>query len=131
MDNRNDLLKNILPKIEFIRETESENETFQNDVLRPILKFQNDLIIQTFEIAIIENKIDFHKLKHHLKVAKVHDLFKSNIQFKQFNLGFIVAYFTTENFLFYTQNKKEVNKRIIALLIERICSQIEIVRNLA
>ncbi len=131
MDTRNTSIKHILPTIEFIRETDSENEAFQNNVLRPISKFQNELIIQNFEIALLENKIEFHKLKHHLKVAKVHDLFKSNIQFKQFNLGFIVAYFTTDDFLFYTQNKKEVNKRIIALLIERICSQIETIRNLA
>lgn len=125
MENREQQLKKILPEIEGNKPSDSVNESFQNDVLRPILKFQNELIIQYFEHFVLENKIDFGLLKHSHKITRVHDLFKTNIQFKQFYMGFIVAYFTSADFDFYTQNKKEVNKRIIAMLIERICSQLE------
>lgn len=125
MENRTQLLNSILPVIEGTKGTDSDNESFQNDVLRPILKFQNEIIILYFKHFLIESKIDFDKLKHSHKITKVHDLFKTNIQFKQFCLGFIVAYFSTVEFEYYTQNKKEINKRIIAMLIERICSQLE------
>ncbi len=128
MKNRQQHIKSILPAIEGNKPTDSPNEAFQNETLRPILKFQNELIIQYFEHFIVENKIEFSLLKYSHKITKVHDLFKTNIQFKQFYLGFIVAYFTADEFNFYTQNKKEVNKRIIALLIERICSQIESIK---
>ncbi len=128
MENREQQLKKILPSIEGNKPTDSLNEAFQNDTLRPILKFQNELIIQYFEHFLVESKIEFALLKYSHKVTKVHDLFKTNIQFKQFCLGFIVAYFTANEFQFYIQNKKEVNKRIIAMLIERICSQIELLK---
>lgn len=128
MENREKQLKNILPSIEGNKPTDSPNEAFQNDTLRPVLKFQNDLIIQYFENFIAENKIDFALLKYSHKITKVHDLFKTNIQFKQFYLGLIVGYFTKADFVFYSLNKKEVNKRIIAMLIERICSQIESIK---
>ncbi len=125
MNNRIELLKKILPDIEGNKPTNSANEAFQNDILRPILKFQNDLIILYFENFLSENKIDFSALKYSHKITKVHDLFKTNIQFKQFYLGLVVAFFSHQDFAFYVQNKKEVNKRIIAMLIERICSQLE------
>lgn len=128
MENRSKLIKNLMPHIESKDTSVSVNESFQNEVLRPILKFQNEIIIHYFEHFIVESKIDFHLIKHHLKIAQIHNLFKTNIQFKQFYLGLIVGLFTKEDFLFYTENKKEVNKRIIAMLIERLCSQIELIK---
>jgi hypothetical protein len=128
MENRDSLINGILPTITGNKATDNVNEAFQNDVLRPILKFQNTLLISYFEQFIVENKIDFHILKHHLKVAKIHDLFKTNIQFKQFYLGLIVGFLSQQQFEFYIQNKKELNKRIIAMLIERLCSQIELIK---
>ena len=125
MDTRDKQIKSILPKIQSDNTSASLNETFQNVTLRPILKFQNEIILQYFEQFIIENKIEFVLLKHHLKVAQINNLFKTNIQFKQFYLGLIVALFSINEFQFYTQNKKEMNKRIISMLIERLCSQIE------
>lgn len=125
MENRAQLLNSILPVIEGTKYTESDNESFQNDVLRPILKFQNDIIILYFKHFIVETKIEFNTLKYSHKVTRVHDLFKTNIQFKQFYLGLIVGYFSVEEFNHYTANKKEINKRIVAMLIERICSQLE------
>lgn len=128
MENRTQLLNGILPIIEGTKATDSDNESFQNDVLRPILKFQNEIIILYFNHFLIESKIDFQKLKHSHKITKVHDLFKTNIQFKQFSLGLIVGYFSSVEFEYYVENKKEINKRIIAMLIERICSQLEDVK---
>ena len=125
MDNRAKLLNSILPVIEGTKYTDNDNESFQNDVLRPILKFQNEIIILYFQHFILESKIEFNTLKHSHKVTRVHDLFKTNIQFKQFYLGLIVGYFSVEEFRHYSANKKEINKRIIVMLIERICSQLE------
>ena len=92
------------------------------------MKFQNELIIQYFDFFLIENKIEFSQLKYSHKISKIHELFKTNIQFKQFYLGLIVAFFTKKNFEYYVLNKKESNKRIITMLIERLCSQIEDIR---
>lgn len=125
MTTRTQQIKGILPKIDSNDTTVSEHESFQNETLRSILKFQNELIIQYFEHFIVESKIEFIKLKYTHKITKINDLFKTNIQFKQFYLGLIVGYFSSSEFQFYTLHKKEINKRIISMLIERICSQIE------
>lgn len=128
MDNRSQQIKNILPIIVSDNEKSSENEIFQNKTLRPILKFQNEICILYFEQFIIESKIEFINLKYNHKITKINDLFKTNIQFKQFYLGLIVAYFSISEFQFYILNKKEINKRIISMLIERLCSQIETIK---
>ncbi len=125
MTTRTQQIKNILPKIESNDTSVSEHESFQNETLRPILKFQNEIIVLYFEHFIVESKIEFIKLKYTHKITKINDLFKTNIQFKQFYLGLIVGYFSVNEFQFYTLHKKEINKRIISMLIERICSQIE------
>ena len=128
MTTRTQQIKGILPKIDSNDTTVSEHESFQNETLRSILKFQNELIIQYFEHFIVESKIEFIKLKYTHKITKINDLFKTNIQFKQFYLGLIVGYFSSPEFQFYTLHKKEINKRIISMLIERICSQIETIK---
>ena len=128
MTTRAQHIKGILPKIDSNDTTVSEHESFQNETLRPILQFQNEIIVLYFEHFIVESKIEFIKLKYTHKITKINDLFKTNIQFKQFYLGLIVGYFSTHEFQFYTEHKKEINKRIISMLIERICSQIETIK---
>ena len=67
MNTRTQLIKKILPHIDANNSSASVMETFQNDTLRPILKFQNTLIISYFEHFVIESKIDFVKME---KVAR-------------------------------------------------------------
>ncbi|MES2589098.1 MAG: hypothetical protein V4622_08965, partial [Bacteroidota bacterium] len=86
--------------------------------------FQNELVLSVFNHFLIENKIDFKSLERVSQSATIDNLLKQNSQVKQFYLGLICAFFSLEEFEFYTQNKKEINKRIISLLIERISSQV-------
>ena len=41
----------------------SEEERFQNQTLRPILKLQNDLLLASFQKYIVRGKNRFHELK--------------------------------------------------------------------
>ncbi|MFN5416529.1 MAG: glyoxalase [Flavobacteriia bacterium] len=123
MDSR-DVLKQILPVIEVEELNSLPIETFQTKTLRPILKFQNALILSVFNTFLIEYKVDFINLSKEKKKLKISEILKENLQVKQFYLGIIVAFFTQEELTLYFENKKEINKRIIALLIERISSQI-------
>jgi hypothetical protein len=43
-------------------------ESFQNSTLRPIAKFQNDILLSIFEDYIIRYKNVFHKLGHEEKL---------------------------------------------------------------
>jgi hypothetical protein len=60
------------------------------------------------------------------KIERLHDIFKNNIQQKQLMLGVVIGHFTNDEIVFYNANKKETTKRIITMLLERVCSQLEL-----
>lgn len=118
-------LKSILPEITIDNNKSSSIETFQSNTLRPILKFQNEILIMYFNNALKENKIEFNALTFSKKTFSIHQLLKTNHALKQTLLGFMIGFFSDEEMSFYLENKKEINKRLIAMIIERLCSQIE------
>lgn len=125
MNNRNQQLKSIRPTIEIDNSKSTDLEVFQSITLRPILKFQNDIILSLINNFLAEHKIVVKNLTDNKKIERLHDIFKNNIQQKQFLLGVIIGQFTDAEILFYYENKKETTKRIITMLLERVCSQLE------
>jgi predicted rRNA methylase YqxC with S4 and FtsJ domains len=119
---RNDsLLKALRPLIETENITVTELERFQNEVLRPILKFQHSLL----EIE-IDNNLLIHKLlKQALPEERKRLLIKGIIskpELKNQLLGQITGLLTNSEFQFYYSKKKEIDKRIFAMLLDRIMS---------
>ncbi|MCZ8284419.1 MAG: hypothetical protein O9353_03100 [Bacteroidia bacterium] len=103
----------------------TEIETFQNVTLRPVLKFQNGLIISVMNNFLSEHKYEVKNLTDHKKKDHINHTVKNNLPLKQLMTGFIVGHFTDEELVFYYANKKEVSKRIVSMLIERMCTQLE------
>ena len=68
MQDRTFLLLAIRPNLNTLDKdlNTKEIETFQNDVLRPILKFQNDLLLQIFIDYVKQYKGVFFKLSNSL-----------------------------------------------------------------
>eukprot|EP01041_Mallomonas_annulata_P030629 gene30629-52804_t len=79
MSERN-IIKSILPIIEVEITDSIPLERFQNQTLRQILKFQNQLILQVFENFLLDYKIDFNYLSPEKKKNKVHEFLKDNLQ---------------------------------------------------
>ena len=125
MNNRSTLLKSIRPKIEVDNTKSTELEVFQSVSLRPILKLQNEIIFALINNFLAEHKVVVKNLTDNKKIERIHDIFKNNIQQKQLLFGVVIGHFTHEEILFYNQNKKEVTKRIITMLLERVCSQLD------
>lgn len=125
MDKRTKLLESIRLKIDVETQKASVFELFQSTTLRPILKFQNELILAVIANHLSENKVRFHELKEEKKDDLIHSVLKKNLALKNTLLGSIIAFFTTDEYLFYFQNKSEINKRIVELLIKRISDQKE------
>jgi hypothetical protein len=125
MNNRSTLLKSIRPKIEVDNTKSTELEIFQSVSLRPILKLQNEIIFALINNFLAEHKLVVKNLTDNKKIERIHDIFKNNIQQKQLLFGVVIGHFTHEEILFYNQNKKEVTKRIITMLLERVCSQLD------
>lgn len=125
MNNRSEQLKNLRPTINVDNSKSTDLETFQTNTLRPILKFQNDLILTIMNQHLAENKIVVKNLTDNKKTERIHEIVKGNLQLKQLFTGITIALFTEEEITFYHENKREVVKRAITLLLERVCSQLD------
>ena len=105
----------------------STTEHFQNETLRPILKFQNELLIAVFKAYIIKQKINFDTFSIPKKEQFIENLIQKDIGLRNTLKGIIIGLFTIEEFEKYADNKSEFNKRITNLIVERIKSQLQII----
>lgn len=108
----------IRPQLNLDAAAPSEN--FQNTTLRPILKLQHDLILRIFFKEISKYKI---KLTHYTTAQfsdKLHTLFSKNIPLRNQYLGIVVGQFTVLEYNEYNENHSEFNKRIIAMIKQRL-----------
>jgi hypothetical protein len=96
-------------------------EQFQNDTLRPILKFQNDIYV-AFVKSYLENMEvpgKKHAMQEFLKLR-----FQKDVALRNSVLGLTMALFTSEEMEFYLPQKSELNKRIVAMLAQRLAEQL-------
>jgi hypothetical protein len=104
-------------------ETSSE-EYFQNQVLRPILKLQNDILIAIFKNHILKSKTDFNTFTIDKKMQFVENSVQNDMKFRSLLIGMVIGIFTTDEYLMYSNNASALNKRIINMILERLKSQI-------
>lgn len=103
----------------------SNAEQFQNKVLRPIIKFQHNLIVAVFESAIQHKKMDLESLSYDGKVNAITTVLQNDRNLVGDLRGLIVGLFTVEEFQEYTTMKSEINRRIIQIIRERLLSLIK------
>ncbi|WP_338407747.1 glyoxalase [uncultured Flavobacterium sp.] len=127
MDKRDLFLKEYRGQtIGGISDQSSLDELFQNQVLRPILKLQNDLFIASFINYSTKNKIDFPLLSIEKKMVFIENSIQKDIKFRNTLKGMIIGLFTAEEFLLYIKKPSSLNKRMISMLIERLKSQVQL-----
>ena len=128
MKTKDDLLLEIRGEsIGSITEHSSFEEKFQNQTLRPILKFQNDLYIEVFRNYAIKQKNAFFSLTPEKKMIYIENVIHRDIKFRNSLKGIIIGLFTISEYKEYIQNSSNINKRMMNLLIERLKSQIQII----
>ena len=124
--SRDNFLLNSRPVIKGVEISNTKEfvvEDFQNNVLRPILKFQNDLFIKLF-IKYLHTKQAFKTLELEVKLKVIDDNFKRNSSLRQLLLGSVIAFFTTDEFITYDNFTYEINKRIFSMLKARLKDQL-------
>lgn len=97
-------------------------ETFQNTVLRPILKQKAEVLSNVLENQLFKIKFDFKNHNNKQIRSKIKSIFDNDHRFKQFLIGFVIGNFTITEFDFYISNQSELNKRILSLLLQRLLS---------
>ena len=127
MNQRELLLKELRGEtIGTITTQSSSEETFQNQVLRPVLKLQNDLFVASFENYITKNKKDFYSLSTEKKLLLIENSIQKDIKFRNALKGIVIGLFTLDEYQTYIQNSSNLNKRMMNMLIERLKSQIQL-----
>lgn len=127
MDHRDAFLKGYRgATLGIITSESSTDELFQNEVLRPILKLQNDLFIASFINHLDKNKIDFNKFSVEKKMAAIENAIQKDIKFRNALKGMIIGLFTIDEYKIYIKNSSSLNKRMMGMLIERLKSQVQL-----
>lgn len=127
MNPRELLLKELRGEtIGVITSQSSNEEMFQNQVLRPILKLQNDLFIASLENYINKNKRDFYSLSVEKKLVLIENSIQKDIKLRNALKGMIIGLFSLDEYQTYIQNSSSLNKRMMNMLIERLKSQIQL-----
>ncbi|WPR70769.1 glyoxalase [Flavobacterium sp. NG2] len=112
-----------------INPNSSSDENFQNQVIRPILKLQNDLFVASFHNYISKYKKDFYSQSVEKKLATIENAIQKDIKYRNALKGMVVALFTADEYALYIQSSSNLNKRMMNMLIERLKNQVQLFEN--
>jgi hypothetical protein len=104
----------------------SSEEYFQNSVLRPLIKFQNDLLIAAFLNFSNKYKNVFFELSTEKKIIYIENALLKDSTFRNSLKDMIVGLFTVEEYNVYTLNASALNKRMVGIIKERLISHIQL-----
>ena len=125
-DRNSDLIK-LRPEIPAAKITEgiSGIEKFQNVTIRPIIKFQNELLFQVFSNHARSYQKDWDSISNEKKEIFIESSMNKNQNLKNIYIGLVLGLFTTEETEFYLSNKSEINRRIVQIIKQRILSNLQ------
>jgi|TARA_R110000737_G_scaffold17480_2_gene35192 hypothetical protein len=93
-------------------------ELFQNETLRPILKLQHNILIDFL--------LSQPKIESVLKQKEIRRIFESKLKdymnqphLKGQLIGMVTGHFTNAEMKFYIKQSKDINKRIVQMLLQR------------
>jgi len=128
MSSRDLTILNLRPEIPTatINQTMSDDEFFQNNTLRPIAKLQNDLLVEVFKHYIKKHKNVFFELTVDRRLDYIENAIHKDMKFRNSLKGIIIGMFTIDEHRIYTQNSSSLNKRMMAIVKDRLKSNIQL-----
>lgn len=127
MNDRSKKLLQIRPEISSakIHTTMSDDERFQNETLRPVIKLQNDLLLASFQNYIVKGKNAFYNLTIENRLGYIANAIQKDIKYRNSLKGIIIGQFALEEFEVYIKNSSALNKRMMNMVVKRIQDQIQ------
>lgn len=98
----------------------SEVETFQNQVLRPIIKLQHDIIMVTFKNFLKSTKVERPVTETYQKNEYIKNSLSKNLALRNQYIGMVIGMFTLEETNLYLPDANAHHKRIIQMIVQRI-----------
>jgi hypothetical protein len=112
------------PFIEVNTENAKPVEKFMHEVLRPILKQLNEQLLAIALVKLNLPNISFGNLSAQEKKKRIEGLISQNQKFKGQVKEMVITQFLTDESDFYQKNKRDLNKRIFSMTLERLLSQL-------
>ena len=128
MCSRNLHLNSLRPKIliNTIKTDMSIEEYFQNTVLRPIIKFQNDLLIAVFLQFCTKYKNVFFDLSTEKKILYIETTIAKDSKLRNTFRNLLIGLFSVEEYSEYLKNASNLNKRMTDIVKERLISNVQL-----
>lgn len=114
-------LKEMRPLISSaLTENSKPVEVFQNEVLRPVIKMQHEIILayirslEQFKIILSKkgSRLDFQ--------TRVHTFISKQLDIKNQLIGMILGMLTEDELVFYRENQNDLSKRISQMISQRV-----------
>ena len=128
MSSRDTYLKSLRPDIltKTIKTEMSTEEYFQNTVLRPIIKFQNELLIAVFLQFCTKYKNVFFDLSTEKKILYIESSITKDSKLRSSFRDLIIGLFSVEEYSEYLKNASALNKRMTGIIKERLISHVQL-----
>jgi hypothetical protein len=129
MTDRDLDLKRIRPDFmtTTIHDGMSTEERFQNLVLRPIIKLQNDFFIEVFKNYASKHKNVFYDLSIEKQIDYINNSIHKDMKFRNSLKGIVIGLFTIEEYKLYIQNSSALNKRMMTIVKERLIDNVQVI----
>ena len=125
-DRPNDIIK-IRPVLNLKKSSQiTDEESFQNDTLRPIIKLQSPVLIESYRNYIIKHKNVFYELSNEKKLDYIENSINKNQKFRNLLKGMIIGLFTIEEYHVYKKNSSSLNKRMMNIVLKRLQDNLQI-----
>ena len=124
MKERDELLMDIRIELELPIENSKSLEVFQSNTLRPLMKFQNILMLDIYKDYINRTQRSFSAFNQKVQLEIIKDSVTKDQRLKNQMIHIVVALFTIEEFKYYIKNLSELNIRIVSMTIQRLQDQL-------
>src|SRR5690606_13007510 len=100
MDSRSKSLLDIRPDVKqsHFNSEMGFDERFQNQTLRPVIKIQNDLLVEAFKNYVGKHKGVFYDLSLERKLLYIERAIQKDIKFRNSLKGMVIGQFTVEEY---------------------------------
>ncbi len=126
MRTRDDILKEIRISLSIPEDTTEKSDiiNFQNKVLRPILKQQNECFVLLFCHYIEEKRIKWTTSQPSVRIQIIGKSLRNDVQLKSLLIGSVIGFFSSNELKLYQAHKREIHKRIIHMIESRLIDQL-------
>ncbi len=98
---------------------------FLHTTLRPILKLQNELLLQTWRLYSRKRKLNILQVPAEKRFSSIEACLRQDTALRCTLIGQISGHFTREEWASYLTMEAELNRRISSLLVQRFYDQVE------